>query len=154
MGERVAGDLHRQGRPHPVDDPSKTCEYLPAIRGGWESACRGGSTCGWSRRPISDLAAAVAAGTFREDLFYRLKVGSVELPPLRERARHVLGSPITSSPASGDPASFLSLAAGAGSLLAPSLSGNVRELENLFAVAAALAGGGTIEPEHLGLPDR
>jgi DNA-binding NtrC family response regulator len=101
-----------------------------------------------------DLAAAVAAGTFREDLFYRLKVGSVELPPLRERGGDVLLLAAHFLARQRGPGFVPSLSRQAGErLLAHPFPGNVRELENVLAVAAALAGGGTILPEHLGLPE-
>ncbi len=100
-----------------------------------------------------DLAGMVRTGSFREDLYYRLKVASVLLPPLRDRgddvlllARHLLGR--LAGPAA-PPA--LSAAAQA-RLLAHSWPGNVRELGNVLAVASALAGGGPILPEHLDLP--
>ncbi len=98
-----------------------------------------------------DLERAVAGGSFREDLFYRLKVGAVDLPPLRERGDDVLElaqlflSRLPRSPAPR-------LAAGARERLrAHSWPGNVRELENVLRLAAALAGGGVIEAEHLEL---
>jgi DNA-binding NtrC family response regulator len=100
-----------------------------------------------------DLAAMVRAGSFREDLYYRLKVASLALPPLRERgddllllARSVLarlaphGAPPVLSPAAQ------------ARLRGHSWPGNVRELANVLAVAAALADGGLILPEHLDLP--
>ncbi len=100
-----------------------------------------------------DLAAMVAAGSFRQDLFYRLKVGSVELPPLRERGRDavILAERFLAERGEGAPPPQLSRAAAA-RLLAHSWPGNVRELQNVLAVAALLAQGGTIEPEHLDLP--
>jgi transcriptional regulator with AAA-type ATPase domain len=101
-----------------------------------------------------DLASAVAAGTFREDLFYRLKVGSVELPPLRERGEDVLRLAEHCLARQCGPGFVPTLSRTARELLlAHPFPGNVRELENVLAVAAALAGGGTIEPEHLGLPE-
>jgi DNA-binding NtrC family response regulator len=99
-----------------------------------------------------DLARMVEEGAFRRDLYYRLRVGSVELPPLRDRgddvlriADHFLARP------RGRPPAALSREARA-RLLAYGWPGNVRELENVLAVAAALAGDGPIEPEHLELP--
>jgi transcriptional regulator with PAS, ATPase and Fis domain len=101
-----------------------------------------------------DLAAAVAAGTFREDLFYRLKVGSVELPPLRERGDDILLLAEHCLARQRGPGFVPTLSRRARELLlAHPFPGNVRELENVLAVAAALAGGGLIEPEHLGLPE-
>jgi two-component system NtrC family response regulator len=99
-----------------------------------------------------DLAAMVEAGTFRRDLYYRLRVGWIELPPLRERgedvlllANHVL------SQLRKPRAVRLSREARA-CLLAHRWPGNVRELQNVIGVAAALAENGVIAPEHLDLP--
>jgi two-component system NtrC family response regulator len=99
-----------------------------------------------------DLAAQVRAGAFREDLFFRLKVACVELPPLRDRgedavllARHFLAR-------GGSRAPRLAPAARARLLRHP-WPGNVRELRNVVDVAAALAEGGAIEAEHLELPE-
>jgi two-component system nitrogen regulation response regulator GlnG len=87
-----------------------------------------------------DLRAAIRAGTFREDLFYRLNVVPIRLPPLRERtedipdlARHFLdraradGLPLKSLDASATQA-----------LRAHRWPGNVRELENVMRRLAAL----------------
>ncbi len=99
-----------------------------------------------------DLAAMTAEGGFRRDLYYRLKVGSVELPPLRDRgddvlllAEHFL--------ARQDPGGGPRLSAAARrSLAAYRWPGNVRELKAVLSVAAALADGGRIETEDLDLP--
>ena len=92
-----------------------------------------------------DLAAAVQAGRFREDLFYRLDVLSIRLPPLRERladilpmAEHFLRSAADSRQASpAQPAKVLTAPA-AQWLLRQPWPGNVRELRNLMARCDAL----------------
>jgi DNA-binding NtrC family response regulator len=84
-----------------------------------------------------DLSAAVRNGAFREDLFYRLGVVPIELPPLRERLADIL--PLAEH--------FLRLAGGgkrmsaaaAARLLAHAWPGNVRELRNAMERAAVLA---------------
>ena len=101
-----------------------------------------------------DLKQAIRAGTFREDLYYRLEVISVTLPPLRERmddlpalARHFLGK----SPKLGIHKS-LTLSPEADRLLQQyDWPGNIRELENVLTRAMILCPGTTIEPEHLHL---
>jgi transcriptional regulator with AAA-type ATPase domain len=99
-----------------------------------------------------DLAAMVQAKTFRQDLYYRLKVGLVELPPLRDRGGDLLLLAETIlARMDRFPAPRLSKEARAG-LLAYPWPGNVRELENVLRVAAALAGNDPIQPEHLDLP--
>jgi two-component system response regulator AtoC len=97
-----------------------------------------------------DLPSACRAGEFREDLYYRLNVVTIHLPPLRERAGDVahlarlfLGR--ANERMSRDVA--LSDAALA-RLEAHSWPGNVRELENEIERAVALSSG-TIEPEDL-----
>jgi two-component system NtrC family response regulator len=99
-----------------------------------------------------DLARMVEEASFRRDLYYRLRVGCVELPPLRDRGGDVLriADHLLARPRGGPPAS-LSREARA-RLAAYRWPGNVRELENVLAVAAALAGDGPIAPEHLELP--
>ncbi|MEL6951317.1 MAG: sigma-54 dependent transcriptional regulator [Pseudomonadota bacterium] len=94
----------------------------------------------------ADLKAAIAAGTFREDLFYRLNVIELRVPALAERAGDV--------PALA--AAFLPegkrLTAAAERLLAvQAWPGNVRELENLMKRAAVLATGDVIGLDDLGL---
>jgi two-component system response regulator AtoC len=98
-----------------------------------------------------DLAAEVKAGRFREDVFYRLNVVSIELPPLRERhediaplARHFaarlgkrLGHPLALSDAA------------IAWLEGQAWPGNVRELENAIERAAVLSDRETLEPEDL-----
>jgi DNA-binding NtrC family response regulator len=99
-----------------------------------------------------DLEAMVDEGGFRQDLFYRLGVGRVVLPPLRERGQDLLllvehflaGHGAGVAPRLAD--------AARAKLVAHSWPGNVRELSNVLTVAVALADGDTIEPEHLDLP--
>jgi len=97
----------------------------------------------------ADLKAMVAAGTFREDLYYRLHVFELRLPPLAERRDDVL--PLAAFFLDGD-ASRLSDAA-RDALLAYRWPGNVRELKNVMARAALLAGDGPILPAHLQLEE-
>lgn len=97
-----------------------------------------------------DLSAMVVDGTFREDLFYRVNVITITLPPLRDRAgdlpllvdtfldRHRRGN----RPLSLDPACLQRL-------LEYSWPGNVRELENEIERLAVLTDGGKIPEARL-----
>ena len=89
----------------------------------------------------SNLANMVAEGTFREDLFYRLNVIPIQLPPLRERRDDIplLAKHFLERFASG---SAMQIAQGAMRLLmAYPWPGNVRQLENAIERAVALSGG-------------
>ncbi|MFY3678261.1 helix-turn-helix domain-containing protein, partial [Achromobacter xylosoxidans] len=94
--------------------------------------------------------AAVAAGRFREDLWYRLQVVPIALPPLRERLGDVLLLAEHFLRRGGGTPKRLSAAA-ARRLLAHNWPGNVRELRNAMERAAILSRGASIEPEHIGL---
>jgi DNA-binding NtrC family response regulator len=101
-----------------------------------------------------DLRQAIRQGTFREDLFYRLDVISIRLPPLRERmddlpalAQHFLDRSLNLG---YQKRCVLSDAATAMLQHYP-WPGNIRELENVLTRAIVLCAGTTIEPEHLSL---
>ena len=100
----------------------------------------------------SDLLAAVQAGTFREDLYYRLNVVPLHLPPLRERGKDIelLVSRLTSLLAiqhSLDAPRYNMAALEA--IQAYSWPGNVRELRNVCERMLILFSGKTIHPENL-----
>ena len=98
-----------------------------------------------------DLAAKIKAGTFREELFYRLGVVTVKLPPLRERPEDIphlarlfldrfsrrYGKSLAASPRFYE------------ALLRQPWPGNVRQLRNAMEKATALHPGGTLEPDDL-----
>jgi len=101
-----------------------------------------------------DLKQAIRQGTFREDLFYRLEVISVMLPPLRDRqddipvlAQHFLNQPgrlgLHKQCTLSDAAMRV--------LTGYHWPGNIRELENVLTRAYILTPRNTIEPEHLHL---
>ena len=101
-----------------------------------------------------DLDAMVAAGSFREDLYFRLAVITLELPPLRDRksdlpllAEHFLRELSPGAPAS--------LTRGAiAHLEAQAWKGNIRELRNTIQRALVLSGGAAITEAHLSSPAR
>jgi two-component system response regulator PilR (NtrC family) len=101
-----------------------------------------------------NLAELVAAGRFREDLYYRINVIEMRVPPLRERVEDIpeLATRIMQRIAArlGTPAPHLGDAALA-ALAAYSFPGNVRELENILERAMALCSGGAIEVADLQL---
>jgi len=99
-----------------------------------------------------DLEAMVRAGRFREDLFYRLNVIAISLPPLRERredipvlVEHFLGRHERDTGLRAPALSSEALAA----LKAYDWPGNVRELENVLQRAVLLSTHGTIGPDAL-----
>ncbi len=100
------------------------------------------------------LDRAIAEGTFREDLYYRLKVITLHIPPLRERREDVLPLAehfLARFTARHDrPRRALSRAA-ARALLAHRWPGNVRELEHAVEQAVLLADDDEIRPADLGL---
>lgn len=94
----------------------------------------------------ADLKAMVAAGSFREDLYYRLNVIELKLAPLAQRrddiaalAEHFLQGRASLSDAARDV------------LLAHTWPGNVRELKNTMERCALLCAGRAIQPADLGL---
>jgi DNA-binding NtrC family response regulator len=95
----------------------------------------------------TNLRQAMRAGSFREDLFYRLNVIELEVPALAERredilplAHHFLERGFTLAPAAEE------------ALLRYPWPGNVRELQNVIRRACLLAGGSTIGVTALNLP--
>jgi len=95
-----------------------------------------------------DLAAAVKAGTFREDLYYRLAVFPFVVPPLRERPEDIRATALALLAARGiGPERITPQALDA--LAAHAWPGNVRELENAITRAIVLAGAELISVEHL-----
>jgi Nif-specific regulatory protein len=103
-----------------------------------------------------DLAAAIRTGRFRKDLFYRLNVVTLTVPPLRERredivplancfltrfCRDLMHPPMTLAPDTMD------------LLQQHDWPGNVRELENVIERAVVLASGYAIEPTDIALGD-
>ncbi len=100
-----------------------------------------------------DLPREIAAGRFREDLFYRLNVFPIELPPLRERREdlaelipHFLRRAGYAGPGPDDAARR--------ALEAYDWPGNLRELRNVLERAAILAGSGPITAEDVHVPAR
>ncbi len=101
-----------------------------------------------------DLSRMVAEGRFREDLYYRLNVLSIRVPALRERLEDLapLARRFTEDLSAEMRIPAPLLAAGTLARLARhAWPGNVRELRNVIERALVLAGGATIEAEHLGL---
>ena len=99
-----------------------------------------------------DLAHGVAGGAFRQDLYYRLKVVELHVPPLRERRDDVLplARVLLADAALRMKRKISSLAPGAADqLLRYEWPGNVRELENAMERAVALARGSRVELEDL-----
>jgi DNA-binding NtrC family response regulator len=104
-----------------------------------------------------DLEKAVEDKSFREDLYYRLNVFPVEIPPLRERKedipllveyfinKYCLEVKTTQKDISKDALNVL---------MNYHWKGNVRELENTIERAIILCDGDSITPEHIGLPQR
>jgi DNA-binding NtrC family response regulator len=96
-----------------------------------------------------DLPRMVAEGRFREDLYYRLCVFPIALPPLRERASDIrlLAPALLQRVAPHRP---LHLSPAALALLqTQAFPGNVRELRNLLERSALLCDGPTIERSHV-----
>jgi transcriptional regulator with PAS, ATPase and Fis domain len=93
----------------------------------------------------SDLARMVAEGQFREDLFYRLNVIPVHLPPLRERKEDIplLVQHFLAILRNGAPTSLTVSQEAMRRLMSFSWPGNVRQLENAVERAVALSAGRT-----------
>ncbi len=99
-----------------------------------------------------DLAAEVEEHRFREDLFYRINVVAIPVPPLRDRSGDVplLAQHMIQRIARRTSRSPVELGAEASrKLVEYSWPGNVRELENCIERAVAICGAGPIVPEHL-----
>ena len=101
-----------------------------------------------------DLYASMRAGIFREDLYYRLRVFDIRIPPLRERPGDI--ALLTDAfleemgQTSGCPPARVSEEVRR-MLTAHEWPGNVRELRNVLERATILCGGGLITPAHLSL---
>ena len=93
------------------------------------------------------LADRVREGAFRADLYYRLQVLTLSLPPLRER-----GAELAALTTAFLPRGAHLTAAAQRALERYGWPGNVRELKNTLWRAALLAEGSPIEPRHLSLP--
>lgn len=98
-----------------------------------------------------DLQFCVEQGTFRQDLYYRLNVIELKMPPLRDRPEDIVPLAKALLRRLGSPLEFSEAALQA--LAKYAFPGNVRELENILERATALCSGNRINPEDLGLPE-
>ena len=98
-----------------------------------------------------DLRKAVADGTFREDLYYRLRVIPMELPPLRARREDIepVARLLLSRVGARTGRALRLSPATVRALLSYPWPGNVRELENALEFAATITAGQTVQPEDL-----
>ncbi|QUV84232.1 sigma-54 dependent transcriptional regulator [Chloracidobacterium aggregatum] len=134
-------------------------KFLRALESRTITRIGGGQEIGVDVRIVAatnrDLTAAVAARTFREDLYYRLAVFTLEIPPLRERREDIpalanhfaekYGREIRRRRVTLSPAALKALQD-------YDFPGNIRELENCIERACILCEGTTLEPEDLRLP--
>lgn len=101
----------------------------------------------------ADLRKAIAEGRFREDLYYRLRVVPIEIPPLRARREDIepLARFLLARVAARHGRALRFSSDTIRVLLRYSWPGNVRELENAIEYAVAVGRGQTIQPEDLPL---
>ncbi|MEW6290956.1 MAG: sigma 54-interacting transcriptional regulator [Thermodesulfobacteriota bacterium] len=105
-----------------------------------------------TNRNLQDL---VQQGSFREDLFYRLNVVKIHLPPLRERREDIplLTDHFIKQFSALQGKDIVGIASAALNILMRyDYPGNIRELENIIEYAFILCDGGFIQPEHLPEP--
>jgi DNA-binding NtrC family response regulator len=132
--------------------PAAQAKFLRVLRSvsscDWEARGRSASTSASSPRPIEIWTMRWRDGEFRADLYYRLNVFDIRIPPLRERRDDI--------PALAD--GFLREFAGTTTELTPEAMaalcrhdwpGNVRELRNVIERALIVCDGGFIDTEHL-----
>ena len=162
VGGFTGADRSREGRFAAADggtlfldevgnlSPAGQMKLLRVLQTGEFEPIGSSSTQRVSVRVISatnaDLQQAVAAGTFREDLLYRLNVITLDVSPLAERRQDIL--PLAESFIEPD---WQLSAEAQRTLLAHDWPGNVRELQNCLARAKLLANGNNITPDDLGL---
>jgi len=102
-----------------------------------------------------DLQALVKEGSFRDDLFYRLNVVKISLPPLKDRKEDIplLIEHFIKKYAAQQGKDIVGISSGALSLLMRyDFPGNIRELENIVEYSFILCEGGYIQPQHLPEP--
>ena len=102
-----------------------------------------------------DLQTQVNEGLFREDLFYRLNVVKIHLPPLRDRMEDIpmLIEHFTKKFSAQQGKDIIGISDAALNILMHyDYPGNIRELENIIEYAFILCQGGFIQPEHLPEP--
>jgi two-component system NtrC family response regulator len=131
----------------PYDTQNALLQFIETgsfTRGGGNTRLRSGARVMASS--VRPLAPVVDAGAFRADLFYRLQVLTIALPPLRERKADIerLAEVLIPGGYSLSPSALLALQE-------HSWPGNVRELENALWRAALTAPGKVIELRHLPL---
>jgi two-component system response regulator AtoC len=106
----------------------------------------------WIAATNRDLRSMIAKGTFREDLYHRLAVFPIRIPPLRERPGDLMplvGTLLRAAAAElGRPTPRVTPEVER-MLARAELRGNIRELKNVLERAAILADGGVVRPEHV-----
>lgn len=102
-----------------------------------------------------DMPAMVKSGRFREDLYYRLNVFPIEIPPLRERPLDIESLALRAlsvCSSNTDKPAYRMTPAAIDKLIRYAWPGNVRELENVMQRAMILATDNRIDAEHIHLP--